>query len=81
MASSVSPFSATLFPSLSLRYCLVSFLECRGVVVGSLGALYRFGFDRVGSMTYIRTDGRTHGPLVTHIHTWQAFGLTGFVMK
>jgi hypothetical protein len=38
-------------------------------VVGSLGALYRIGLDRIGSMTYIRTDGRTHGSLVTHIHT------------
>jgi hypothetical protein len=46
----------------------VSFLECRGVVVGSSGALYRFGLDRIGSMTYIRTDGRMAHSLHIYIH-------------
>jgi hypothetical protein len=39
-------------------------------VVGSLGALYRFGCDRVGSMTYIRTDGRTDAWLTRYTYTY-----------
>ena len=59
------PLFCALLP-FSFRY----WLGCRfwSVGVGSLGALYRFGFDRIGSMTHIRTDGRMAHSLHIYIH-------------